>query len=456
MSYPWQILQPKDNISIQSSHIISDADMHILSVLYKPLIKERAFSLYHTLKSYITYNRHHLVDILQSRLLAEVNVGLKDFYEARIRLEALGLLSVYQKDDHHYLYIVHPPLSASTFFSEPLLCVLLKDTLGEQLFEEYKSQLLPTYDINRQYRNITKSFLDVFQVDYSKVETLNSFETSKKKSTFQLGSTGMEVFDWDLFKQSISRQLVSQNFLTNDMKELIRVYHLTYGFNELEMKDIVIEAADLQTGEVNIQDLEKVLNRTIHRLGKKNQLSTEYLRDKKETSNTQKEQLITGKQTDKVIQIAKSISPYDYVQSIKNQKNGIVSSSEKWLLKELMDYAKFPTEVINILIHYILVIRQNTDLNKNYTLKIADNWAQNHVTSAEDAIQLIEKFSHNKMKSKKQSNQKSYRSYGGKQKFETKPDWMDKKPKESDAMDPKEEKELRERLKHLMNREGES
>src|SRR5699024_11503949 len=130
----------------------------------------------------------------------------------------------------------------------------------------------------------------------------------------QLGSTGIEVFDWDLFKQSISRQLVSQNFLTNDMKELIRVYHLTYGFNELEMKDIVIEAADLQTGEVNIQDLEKVLNRTIHRLGKKNQLSTEYLRDKKETANTQKEQLITDKQTDKEIKIEKSISQYEYIQ----------------------------------------------------------------------------------------------------------------------------------------------
>ena len=116
------------------------------------------------------------------------------------------------------------------------------------------------------------------------------------------------------------------------------------------------------------------------------------------------------------------------------------------------DYAKFPTEVINILIHYILVIRRNTNLNKNYTLKIADDWAQNHVKSAEDAINLIDEFSR-QQKTKRQTKQKNYRSYG-KQKFETKPDWMDNKPEQSEAMDPAEEKELRQRLQNLMNRTG--
>lgn len=452
MSYPWQTLHPKDNISIQTSSMISNTDMHILSVLYKPLIKAKAFSLYHTLKSYITSNQNQVAEILQSRLLAEVDIGLKDLYEARIRLEALGLLSVYQKDEHDYLFIIHPPLSAKIFFSEPMLCVLLRDTVGNQLFEDYKREFLPSQSSDNRYRDITKSFLDVYQVDHTKIGTLDDLPTRIEKPTFQLGSNGLESFDWDLFKQSISRQLVSQNFLTNEIKELIRVYHLTYGFNELEIRDAVIEAADLQTGEVELQRLEKVLNRTVQRLGKDNQLSTRYLTEKDESNKNQTINLVDGSKTEKIIQIAKTMSPFDYLQSIKNQKNGIVSSNEKWLLKELNDYAKFPTEVINILIHYILVIRRNTNLNKNYTLKIADDWAQNHVKSAEDAINLIDEFSR-QQKTKRQTKQKNYRSYG-KQKFETKPDWMDNKPEQSEAMDPAEEKELRQRLQNLMNRTG--
>lgn len=456
MSYPWQTLNPKDNIIIEFSGRITALDMNILSMLYKPIVKEKSFSLYATLKNYYEWGRFERADILLSRLLAEVDLGIKDYYESRIKLEALGLLNVYKNDDNQFIYVVNPPLSAKEFFSEPILCVLLEDLIGENLFSEYKSQLLPTLIDKSQYKNITKSFFDVFQVDSSKITDIDVTNNQRGHNRLvnQYDLQNGE-FDWTLFKQSISRQLVKSDFLTSKIEELIYVYHVTYGIDELEMRDAVLEAADLETGEVPADVLKKILNRYVSRLGKVNQLSTESAVNESNIGASSNDVTFTDDKAKKVLEVAKSISPYDYLDSIKKQKNGFVSSNEKYLLKELIEYAKLPSEVINILIHYVLVIKKNSNLGKTFTLKIADDWAQKHVRTAEDAIRVIKNLYQKKSESSQKSTKKYYSSYKN-AKTESKPDWMENPSEDTGEMEPSKEREMRQRLQNILMNEGES
>lgn len=454
MAYPWKNLTPKDKIEIIFSQFITDSDLQILSLLYKPLIKAQAFSFYITLKNYQFMN-YDTIQVLTSRLLRELDMGLADFYQARIKLEALGLLSVYKKEESEYLYRLNPPLSAKSFFQEPLLAVQLKDHVGEDLFNEYKSRYLGPTKKTEDFKNISKTFFDVFQISQEK---LAGFQTDLAEespvTSFDSEKLAKESFDWTVLKQSLGRQLVAHDFLTNEIRQLINVYHLTYGFNELEIRDIILQVADLETGEISYTDLSKKLNQAVFNLGKENQLySTSSDQGQKE--ETQTKPVFTEDMANNVVAVAKLLSPYQYLNSIKSQRNGIVSDNEKWLIKNLMDYAKYPPEVINILIHYVLVVQKNPSLNKNYTLTIADSWAQKNVKTAEDAVKIVNNYYSEKAAGQKQAKAKN-RGFYSKGKVESTPDWMKKPIQEDKAMDAKEERGIIERLNRLKNEQGES
>lgn len=458
MAYPWQGLDPKDYITIEASQAISDQDVTLVTMVYKPIIKSDAFSLYLTLKSYIDKSSLDQADFLQSRLLAELGLGLADFYQARVRLEAMGLLSVYKNQMKNYIYTLHPPLSATSFFNEPLLCVLLQDAVGDKVFASYRSRLLPDLRSKEGYQNITKSFLDVYQVNPNKVDVkAPSSSTLEDKPDFSLSQADMASFDWDFLQEGLSKQLVSHDFLSEDIKEIIRIYHLTYGFNELEVRQAVLEAADLETGQVEAESLQKVLNRQVNRLGKANQLQAQLVSDQGHDQDKDKDRKggsVAGDPVQEIIDVAKSMSPYDYLKSIKDQRHGIVSSSEKWLIKELMDYAKFPKEVLNILIHYILVVKNNTQVSKNFALKIADDWAQKGVTSAEDALEVIKGRYLNRQKNRQSKGKTWSKPAKRKGKQESRPAWMGQPNRQSPDSDPDQESDMRARLKDIMNREG--
>ena len=42
MSYPWQHIDPKDQLMIQLSQPITEADTYLISTLYKPLMSGQA------------------------------------------------------------------------------------------------------------------------------------------------------------------------------------------------------------------------------------------------------------------------------------------------------------------------------------------------------------------------------------------------------------------------------
>ena len=89
-------LQPVDSYKIQLSHPISDYDRQLLTLFYQPLIGSSAMSLFMTLwadaeqEDDREYTHYYLDESI-------IN-ALDPIFEARISLEAIGLLRTYVKN----------------------------------------------------------------------------------------------------------------------------------------------------------------------------------------------------------------------------------------------------------------------------------------------------------------------------------------------------------------------
>ncbi|RAN59623.1 hypothetical protein B8A40_00280 [Dolosigranulum pigrum] len=455
MSYPWQHIDPKDQLMIQLNQPITEADTYLISTLYKPLMSGQAVSLYLSLKSVLYYSPKASSEILVSRLLSENNIGIEAFFNARSQLEALGLLDLYQHkhQQHQYIYQVHPPLSASEFFSDPILRTLLYQQIGESHYDMLKHTLLQGHEISTQFRNITKSFLDVYHYNGQVVsqEPIHS----PKQSTVKEQVEAESGFDWQFFKQGLSQHFVKVQSITSEIRQLIAIYHVTYGIDEQQMQQIILETADVETGNVDAATLERNLNRKIQQLNRSNQLTqkSQAVTQATESDGPTDEALAKqgfSPETIESIQVAYAYSPLDYLESIKQQRHGFVTSSEKWTIKELVSQSRLTAPVINILLSYILIIKDNPTLEKNYALKIANDWAQKGIRTPEEAMKLIYDLYRQQNSSNKPRTNKSRSSYKGTSaKRESLPDWVSNPIAEEERLSPEKEAEMRQKLQQI-------
>ncbi|WP_201711046.1 replication initiation and membrane attachment family protein [Dolosigranulum pigrum] len=455
MSYPWQHIDPKDQLMIQLSQPITEADTYLISTLYKPLMSGQAVSLYLSLKSVLYYSPKASSEILVSRLLSENNIGIEAFFNARSQLEALGLLDLYQHkhQQHQYIYQVHPPLSASEFFSDPILRTLLYQQIGESHYDMLKHTLLQGHEISDQFRNITKSFLDVYHYNGQVVsqEPIHSPKQPAVKDQVEAESD----FDWQFFKQGLSQHFVKVQSITSEIRQLIAIYHVTYGIDEQQMQQIILETADVETGNVDVATLERNLNRKIQQLNRSNQLTqkSQAVTQATESDGPTDEALAKqgfSPETIESIQVAYAYSPLDYLESIKQQRHGFVTSSEKWTIKELVSQSRLTAPVINILLSYILIIKDNPTLEKNYALKIANDWAQKGIRTPEEAMKLIYDLYRQQNSSNKPRTNKSHSSYKGTSaKRESLPDWVSNPIAEEERLSPEKEAEMRQKLQQI-------
>lgn len=449
-NYPWQAIDPKDFISIESEHNLTMQDVRILTKLYKPIIGGDAYSFYQSLFSELDFRAQKKM-VSVSKLLTKLNIGIRDFYHARIRLEGLGLLENYRSKtkENEYIYVLKKPLSTNEFLGDSLLQALLMEQIGKTNFQEEVNDLVSKFQTKENYEDLTRSFTDVYHFDLEKSEVRQTIDgvQSESKDLIKPVETieNIDSFDYSFFKKGLNKHFVRQDSLTKEIKELIYTYHIIYGIDELAMQNIILESADVESGKVEGNKLTHTVQRMY--LNKQKRKKTAQIKenelipltgslDESEKTNLTKEGFTPSEIS--VIHHAKNTPPGRYLKSIKDQRNGFVTSNESWLLKELVEQSPLSKEVINILLHYILVIQKSVVLDKNYATKIANDWAQSDVKTAEDAVvKLRNMFNESREKGKNQqsSNRKtSYRSnYRRKAKKENLPDWAkDQNKKENE------------------------
>ena len=440
MAQHWQELIPIDRYQVTSSGLLHEYDRKVLTFLYQPLIGSTCLGLYLTLWAEIEENRlwsgsstHHL-------LMNLLSVNLKDIYEARLKLEGIGLLKTYVKSDESgrsFIYELHPPLNPEQFFLDGMLNIYLYRKIGKNHFARLKrffsDQQKP---LDEEYLEVTRAFQDVFasatpgslqyMQDHSDdldAEQKHEFIGRQDQKPIQIDTN---TFDFDMLMAGLNESLVPQKALTKKVKEVISNLAFLYGISPIEMKNFILGAIN-ENDEIDIEDLRKGA-RDWYQFENYDQLPS--LINRTQPAVHQEQVTEPKTQEEKLIRYYETTPP---IVIFKELSGGVEPSvSNLKILEEVMIKYKLPPGVVNVLIEVTL---RKTDMKftKGFVESIASHWARLKIKTVREAMEAARKEERSVKESKKtgKSTKKPIRT-------EVLPDWFDDNGKNKDIDSGKE------------------
>ena len=461
-SIKWSQLNPRDCIQVTQQVWLTQRELQFVTQLYVPFLGVQASTLYLVLFSELSPNSYQSDVIQLADLLALVNMGIPDFYQARIRLESVGLLKTYRYEDEEsisaqYTFELQAPASPNLFFKDALLSTLLVNQVGHQRFEILQKRF--SVKEKAPYgQDVTSTFQEGFQLPFNMSQYKRNIAQEKQmiKDVKQQESLVMNSnIDWELLTDLLKSQFVHEQALTDEVKQMLNSFQLYYGLTEREIAQYVIYAADLSTGEIDEKELYSIIiNANQHLAAPKQEESTVTSVVPKEESMPVVSEVVVEEQQEttptsthlpqaiqRLITLAKEMTPFDFMTSIKQQRNFYLSNGEQRIILDLVQVGTIPSEVINILIHYVLVVKNNPTINKNLIDTIANDWSQKGIQIAEQAIEAVrQRDKEFKASRKEKIENRQVQSYSGKKYYgnapkgrvASVPDW---------AMKPNETKE---------------
>ncbi|WP_282141441.1 replication initiation and membrane attachment family protein [Cytobacillus oceanisediminis] len=475
MAQHWQEMLPIDRYTVAASGLLHDYDRKVLTLLYQPLIGSVCFSLYMTLWAELEENRLWSSSNSHHSLMNFMDMGLKDIYEARLKLEGIGLLKVYVNKDEEtrsFIYELLPPLTPEQFFLDGMLNIYLYKKLGRNQFMRLKrffsEQKVKTA---AGYEEVTKAFQDVFQsghpgsfeIDDEVVQLMNESEVEgyigrQEQEGIQIGN---EDFNFELLQAGLNESLVPKKAITVKVKESISNLAFLYGIDPIQMKNIVISAVN-EDNEINIDELRKSA-RDWYQFQNQDQLPSLIDRVQPAIHQTHKKQPET--QEEELIRYLEITSPRQLLKDISGGAEP--SKGDMQIIEDVMFQQKLLPGVINVLIQYVM-LKTDMKLTKGYVEKIAGHWARKKIKTPQEAIALAKK--EHRQYLDWAEGKKTASTTGNKKKpirTEMLPDWFDEKSSSSaKKKEPQQQisekdqyelemkkKELHEKLKKLRSQE---
>ena len=412
---------PADTYTVINKSILTDNDRKILTMLYQPIIGSFSTNLFFTLWMDLDKNEFMSNEENHHHLMTSTSLSLNEIVCAREKLEAVGLLKTYYKeniDSNNYIYELFSPISPNEFFSHPVLNIVLYNSVGKKEYERIINYFkVPKINVN-DYEDITKSFSEVFESSPSTVfeNNLQNIKMNKK-----LGIFIEDRIDYDLLMSSIPKETINEKTFNKDNKKLINDLAYIYNLDNDEIKNIIlsslnerlmIDKNELRKNARNYYQYQN--NGKLPSLIYQNQ--PEYLRSP------------IGKDTKraKMIYTFETTSPYNF---LKSKNNGAKPTERDLkLIEELMVDIGLRPAVVNVLISYVMMVN-NKKLTKNFVLTIASQWKRLNIETAEDAMQQALK------ESKKKTKTTSY-----KKKETVLPEWFNKDVQKQEITIEEEEK----------------
>lgn len=239
-------MKSKDRIKIIARGMFSYEHIKSLSLLYKPLIGDNAFSAYLSFYSLVDMQKGES-EILDISFLTNIlNLTISKFDDVMGRLEALSLVQRYLKSEQgfdEYIIRLNTPILARGFKENDLLLTHLATSVGEKNIDKLFDSFHLKYTNLEDYREVTKSFTDVFKYIIPK-------DIYLKNNLRGLGSSNVpkinSEFDFDKFYELIPASLKKRNsqFLDKDYQENIINISFIYGLDESEMSKIYESATN--------------------------------------------------------------------------------------------------------------------------------------------------------------------------------------------------------------------
>lgn len=340
-------------------------ERNVVTLLYQPLIGCKAFSLYLTLWSLIDRTKLKTPIYLHKKLYDILNVKPGAFSAARKKLEAIGLLVVYQNEEM-FLYELKAPLSAEEFIKDGNLGAYLFNEIGKSNFDELVSLFKISNSDKDGFKNITTNFDEVFESLPRPIETSDNY-MSRSKSKISLNHN----FDFELFFEGLSKNFVDHRKITTKVKEKIERLSYIYGLDEITMQKAFMDSVK-RDRSVDLDKLD-LAARTWYQFEKK----------PSKVKGVKKEE-ITGVNTNtEIIEMCKNLKPVELLEALFGVKP---AASELKIIDRLLDSELLSDSLINFLFVYVIGYTEGQIPNYNFFEKIATDWARNKVSTIDEAI----------------------------------------------------------------------
>lgn len=420
-----------------------------LTHLYQPLIGIDGIMLYQTLlnEAYVQHagelqTHHTLMNYLQQ--------PLDVIYEARLKLEGIGLLQTHKDvvdQRTYYTYEVQSPFSPQYFLQDAMLSELLYHHIGKSKFDFLKETLHKEDECTGE--NITASFKDVFETFQPTFEVSDATET---KSSFVPVQQSYSAIDEQSIRHALARKMIRpEHILTEKNKQLIAQMMDIY---QLEM----VEVGRCLTWSITEDHYldEEEFKQTCEELFKTKNHTAKIKLTPKQQSNQQKQRMTkedTPKQLNKqesnpqptrreiILREFEMMSPAQLLADYS--PNGNVSKRDLDLVQDVMRNQGLATPVMNVLIHYVFM-QQNKQLSKNYLETIASHWARVGFTTAEEAMKFAQSVNDRYKKAKQQVHTKKKQNQK-----EIIPDWYDEHMKQIEEVERTKEAKRKEQNEDL-------
>ena len=412
-------LSPADTYFVINKSILDNEDRTILTLLYQPIIGPIPVMLYFSLWADLDKSELMSAELTHHHLATNMQISLLELQEARKKLEAIGLLKTFYKEENIniYIYQLYSPIKANDFFNHPILNIVLYNNTGKKEYERIKSYFKMPRINTSTYEDITASFTDVFSsVPLTSYDIVNDDIRKNNIRKLNLDTN----FDFEFLESTLPKNIDKNKIFTKDIKELIIQLSFLYQLDVVKMQDI-IPICLTERGTINKEELRKTC-RNYYQFDNHGLLPTiiyntqpEYL--KKPTGDTSKRA--------KMIYTFETINPYEL---LKSKNNGAEPTTRDLKLAEdlIIKYG-LNHGVVNVLLDFILKT-QNNKLNRSYAETIAGQWQRNKIETVEEAMKLAEKEYNKKNKKTQQSitNKKIIKE-------EKTPEWFDKKIEKKEA-----------------------
>lgn len=455
MAQFWTELLPIDRYTVASNGLLHDYDRKVISMLYQPLIGSVSFSLYMTLWAQVEENRLWSHTNSHHSLMGFMDLNLRTIYEARLKLEGIGLLKTYVKSDEEFrsfIYELQPPLPPEQFFLDGMLNIYLYQQIGKMQYGKLKQFFLDKkLPIKEGYVDTTKAFQEVYEsaspsvLEHHKQELEEEQIFIGRSAPKGIQIKAEDVFDFDLLMAGLSEALVPKKTITPKVKEAIGNLAVLYGIDPIHMKNLLISAVDEDNQKVDIEALRKAA-RDWYQLEHSDQLPV--LVDKVQPALKQAEIEIPKTKEEKLIHYLDTTSPRQLLIDMMSGANP--AKADLQIIEDVMFNFKLLPGVINVLIQYVL-LKTDMKLTKGYVEKIASHWARKKVSTVQEAMDLAKnehrqylEWAENKKTPKSTAKRKPIRT-------EALPDWFfdqeEEKPNEGGEGFEEKKREIEERLK---------
>ena len=364
-----EVVTEKDFFEVIKTEKMSSVDQDIIFDLYQPLIGFKAASVYFSLFSLADESFEQQS---HNYIFSKMQIAPGEFVLARRCLEAVGLLKTYLKNNSSpkiYCYELYKPLGAREFFNDFLFKGLLVKYLGEKKVNELVFKYIsPEIDKN-EYTNVSASFKDVFNFNLDDNAFLNNIRIKNKAGsvTFDINTKEIDKLLLDTY------HIIQNNLPTKKEYEEIKRIATLFNLNEIRIASLLFGVYDAS------KDNHYDLKRLVKNAGEESTYGVNIKSDKKSEINN--DSLLAKK-----IDMMESLSPYSFFKIV--QGNIEPSPADMGIVNDISAKYRLNNGVINALIDYVLVIKEN-DFPRSYVEKLAATLARNKIETSLDAMNYL-------------------------------------------------------------------